>query len=309
MAPTTWTPSLRRLATFLGCTTIALALFLPTAPVSSASDVAKLAKRLAADTQQLSSARGKLSRTRSELADVTAEHRVLRADVEARLVAIYKHGNAGTLVRVAGGESMQDVSSTLVALDHVAEQDATVLRRWQELDARRTELIHDRRSLDAQVRRLERAVQAARERLSAAERAAAEARRQAEMMARIPDSPLLPKAGHPETTAVRAAGGQPAAQPSPAMGFVQSGVASVYADSFTGEKTANGERYDPNAFTAAHPSLPFGTWVTVTGSGGSVSVRINDRGPFVGGRIIDLSRAAGAAIGLRLGHVTISVAG
>ena len=125
-------------------------------------------------------------------------------------------------------------------------------------------------------------------------------------MARIADSPLLPKVGHPENASVDASTGSVSdGQP---IGFVQTGVASYYSDSFAGEKTSNGEVYDPSAFTAAHPSLPFGTWVTVTGPAGSVSVRINDRGPFVGGRIIDLSRAAANAIGLSLGEVTISVA-
>ena len=91
-------------------------------------------------------------------------------------------------------------------------------------------------------------------------------------------------------------------------GFTQTGVASFYHDSFTGEKTANGEHYDPNAFTAAHPSLPFGTWVNVSWEGGSVAVRINDRGPYVGGRIIDLSRAAAQAINLPgIATVTVSV--
>ncbi len=80
----------------------------------------------------------------------------------------------------------------------------------------------------------------------------------------------------------------------------QSGKASWYGGGFHGRKTANGETYNMNALTAAHRSLPFGTLVRVTNtrSGSSVVVRINDRGPFVGGRIIDLSRAAASQIGL-----------
>ncbi len=74
------------------------------------------------------------------------------------------------------------------------------------------------------------------------------------------------------------------------------GIASVYS----GGGTASGERMNPSALTAAHPSLPFGTKVRVTNShtGRSVVVRINDRGPFVKGRIIDLSPAAAKAIGV-----------
>src|SRR5262245_62073788 len=81
----------------------------------------------------------------------------------------------------------------------------------------------------------------------------------------------------------------------PATGQV--GIASYYKH---GNKTANGEKFDPKAYTAAHRSLKFGTRVLVTNlrNGRSVVVRINDRGPFVGGRIIDLSYGAARAVGL-----------
>lgn len=72
------------------------------------------------------------------------------------------------------------------------------------------------------------------------------------------------------------------------------GVASYYHNKFHGRKTASGERYDKTELTAAHRDYPFGTWVRVTDarSGESVIVRINDRGPHVPSRVIDLSRAA-----------------
>ncbi|MHA1517811.1 MAG: septal ring lytic transglycosylase RlpA family protein [Alphaproteobacteria bacterium] len=77
----------------------------------------------------------------------------------------------------------------------------------------------------------------------------------------------------------------------------QVGRASWYALT---SKTASGERMNPNALTAAHRSLPFGSKVLVENlnNGRSVVVRINDRGPFVGGRVIDLSKAAAAQIGM-----------
>jgi rare lipoprotein A len=79
--------------------------------------------------------------------------------------------------------------------------------------------------------------------------------------------------------------------------ITQEGKASWYK---MGTQTANGERYDPMGITAAHPSLPFDTKVRVTNpkSGESVVVRINDRGPFTGGRIIDLSQGAAQEINL-----------
>lgn len=78
------------------------------------------------------------------------------------------------------------------------------------------------------------------------------------------------------------------------------GIASWYGPGFHGRLTANGERYNQNALTAAHKTLPFGTRVRVTNlnNGRSVVVRINDRGPFIKGRIIDLSAASARAIGL-----------
>jgi rare lipoprotein A len=82
--------------------------------------------------------------------------------------------------------------------------------------------------------------------------------------------------------------------------FVQDGIASYYAEEFHGRKTSNGETYDMNDLTAAHQTLPFGTIVKVTNkaTGRSVTVRINDRGPFLKDRIIDLSRGAAEKIGM-----------
>ncbi|MGB7932985.1 MAG: septal ring lytic transglycosylase RlpA family protein [Gammaproteobacteria bacterium] len=84
-------------------------------------------------------------------------------------------------------------------------------------------------------------------------------------------------------------------EPHPGLtGYKETGMASYYANKFHHRKTASGERFDNNAMTAAHKTLPFGTEVKVTNlnNGESVTIRINDRGPFVKGRIIDLSRAA-----------------
>ena len=93
-----------------------------------------------------------------------------------------------------------------------------------------------------------------------------------------------------------------------ASAHAQSGIASVYS----GERTANGEYAHAGHLTAAHRSLPFGTLVRVTHkrTGRSVVVRINDRGPFVGGRIIDLTPAAARAIGFNgLAPVEVTVVG
>jgi rare lipoprotein A len=88
----------------------------------------------------------------------------------------------------------------------------------------------------------------------------------------------------------------PAEDPGDAIG---GGVASWYGREFAGRRTASGERFNPGEYTAAHRTLPFGSRVRVTNAAGqSVVVRINDRGPFHGGRVIDLSQAAAAELGL-----------
>lgn len=85
-----------------------------------------------------------------------------------------------------------------------------------------------------------------------------------------------------------------------AHGFREEGIASWYGKDFHGKKTANGERYDMYSMTAAHKLLPFGTTVKVTNksNGKSIVVRINDRGPFVANRVIDLTRTGAERIGM-----------
>ena len=86
-----------------------------------------------------------------------------------------------------------------------------------------------------------------------------------------------------------------------------SGMASFYG-SESGTKTASGQRMNSNAMTCAHRSLPFGTKLRVTHNGQSVVVTVNDRGPFVRGRVLDLSTAAARALGIEgLGQVTAEV--
>ncbi len=89
-------------------------------------------------------------------------------------------------------------------------------------------------------------------------------------------------------------------EPPPVTDGVQAGIASWYGPGFHGRRTANGEVFDQNELTAAHRSLPHGTRAMVTNltNGRSVEVRINDRGPFVGGRVIDLSYAAARSIAM-----------
>src|SRR6266571_2965650 len=88
--------------------------------------------------------------------------------------------------------------------------------------------------------------------------------------------------------------------PRAVIGRSERGIASWYGDPYHGRRAANGEIYDMDKMTAAHRTLPFGTWVRVRNleNKKTVDVRITDRGPFVGRRIIDLSHAAAISVGL-----------
>lgn len=101
------------------------------------------------------------------------------------------------------------------------------------------------------------------------------------------------------------------AEPTTTLRTLGSGIASYYGQAFAGRRTASGERFNPGQLTAAHKTLPFGTLVQVTNprNGKSVTVRINDRGPYARDRSIDLSLAAAKQIGLvATGHGTVDLA-
>lgn len=101
----------------------------------------------------------------------------------------------------------------------------------------------------------------------------------------LPPRPPAGSAGGPSGTAVIG---------HPPVGTRFRGIASFYADEFNGRKTSNGETFDMHGLTCAHQTLPFNTWIEVHNlkNGRTVLVRVNDRGPFVGDRIIDLSLGA-----------------
>jgi rare lipoprotein A len=122
--------------------------------------------------------------------------------------------------------------------------------------------------------------------------------------------PPAPPPAPPSSVSLPTTSSPPSAPLSDAPVY-QSGNATWYGDRLAGHKTASGERFDPNAFTAAHRRLPLGTWVEVRrrGTTRAVRVRINDRGPFgTPDKIIDLSRAAFEQLGsLREGVIAVEV--
>lgn len=116
-----------------------------------------------------------------------------------------------------------------------------------------------------------------------------------------------PPAAHPERAAEAPAS-------SPATSGAETGLAAVYSDRLDGRRTASGKRYDRNALTTAHKSLPFGTRVRVTNTHNrrSVELVVNDRGPTQPGRVLDISPAAAKKLGIHrrgMAEVTVEVIG
>jgi rare lipoprotein A len=111
--------------------------------------------------------------------------------------------------------------------------------------------------------------------------------------AQQPSAPAPPPASAP-------APGAPGGGLTGTVGETQSGLAGYYSDRLKGHRTASGERYDPDALTTAHQTLPFGTKVKITNQANhkSAVLRVNDRGPTQASRIVDVSRRAGRELGL-----------
>jgi rare lipoprotein A len=128
-----------------------------------------------------------------------------------------------------------------------------------------------------------------------------------------PSAAALLEAGYdayaelPLDAAAATASALPAEQPYEPVHWMQTGIASTYGGKFHGRLTASGERFNSRALTAAHRVLKFGTRVRVTraSNGLSIIVRVNDRGPYHGNRIIDLSTAAAIALGMHLASVML----
>ncbi len=264
----------------------------------------------------------------SEIRDLKSQSRALKSErnsltvvVEERLVALYKAGDASVLdefFNAGSFDAMTELANVSEMIERhnarefdrfmrvVDEQKNTAKRMERarkDLEAARSQIKHDRRELWK------------------AHKAAERAARRRARMAKVADSPLIPRALSPESVTSATASEKPQSRPEPtpeptpanqavagSAGFVETGIASVYASYFNGKPTASGEPFDPGALTAAHRTLPLGSWVVVHGPAGSVLVKINDRGPFVSGRIIDLSPASARAVGVN-GTAMVTVSG
>ncbi|HZJ51361.1 MAG TPA: septal ring lytic transglycosylase RlpA family protein [Actinomycetota bacterium] len=258
-----------------------------------------------------------------------ADYEAARGRYVDSAVRAYKAGANPQLELLLSARSMSELASLAQAADEIARIDSAALtealtarRRAQgaqaALDTEKQELLAareqvesvtaslsaatDERSavLDELTTEIARLEQEARERALAAQLAAAEAAEAASL-----DAAFL-EVLEPDGSGAGPAQNLPDGFAATGVSF--EGAASWYGPGFEGDATANGEIYDPRKFTAASKELPFDTWLFVSYEGRGVIVRINDRGPYVGERILDLSQAAAQAVGLSgVGWVEIEI--
>lgn len=293
------------------------------------ADLAKSRTELDHLNQEIGQQEMLLSQNRSDLADATSLLREAEDRYDAslrrfneRISAIYKLGESEFYAIMLSSEDFTEAITRLSYLGTISENDLKLL---EEVHAQEREVraLHERvdylkqdraQNLDdlrRQKLELENQISTGQKKvydetdelLKVRAREQEEEARRAEEASQGDDASLY--AGVLGPSIVVGAGPPAGLQPT---GTVLSGVASWYGPGFHGNRTANGEIYNQYGLTAAHKTLPFGTWLKVTFNGRSVFVRINDRGPYIPGRFLDLSAGGAQAIGLTgIGYVTAEI--
>jgi len=273
------------------------------------SQMATAQKNYQNAADKLTRARKAAADSRAQLAQLNERIAVNRKALNIRANYLYRTGNASFLEVVFSSQSFSEVYSKVTLLGQVTDSNAQLLNSLRaDMRQRMTaqaDLDQALKTAQAQTAALKQqsdqatkdlaAQEAYVNALSAKETAALQAAQAAANNKRPskPESGKNPGAG---------GGGDYTG-----TGTTFDGLATWYG---VGKGTASGEPFDPNAMTAAHKTLPFGTLVRVTYKGKSVVVRINDRGPYGAGRVIDLTSAAAAVIGLKsagVGYVTCEI--
>jgi rare lipoprotein A (peptidoglycan hydrolase) len=268
---------------------------------------AALSDRVVAATQRIAALEAEMGDTSRALAH--ARDRYVNRAVEA-----YKNGPTGRLELFLSAQDPADLLDIVEASSRAARADRRSLQglleslearaaAQEEVDATKQELLRAEAEAAAVASGVEDALA---ERRSALARLTAEVERLQEQ-ARL----AALRAAQPDEAFARLLGSAGPAAEIPngyvGTGVVFEGIASWYGPGFKGETTANGQIFDPGLYTAASRDLPFGTVLHVTYEGAGVVVVINDRGPYIKDRILDLSRAAAEAIGLGLGWVQAEI--
>jgi peptidoglycan hydrolase CwlO-like protein len=329
------TPTARKVARALLASALAALPLLGTPRAATATDLRSLRERAQRIADEVSALEHRLESLRSR--NVALDERIARhseriavlettihaeeASLEAahsafveRAIEAYKTGPTSGLALMLSARDMAALLDTSEALSNAAHDDLRVLgelldavealeRTQSELDGRKQDLLAAEAENQLVVEEMERALSSRRAALARLNeevaRLEARARRRAALAAR-PDAALAE---------LLEPAGPAAAIPDGYVGtgVAFEGIASWYGPGFEGNPTATGDTFDPDLYTAASRDLPFGTLLFVQHEGRGVVVAINDRGPYIEERILDLSQAAAEAIGLGLGWVTAEI--
>jgi peptidoglycan hydrolase CwlO-like protein len=301
-------------------------LFGALAPSATATDIEDLRTRAQALGSKVSDLEGSLQDLNSKRSELSTEIDRLSADLGileshlgdaedaytdamseyvGRAVEAYKSGPASDLALLLSAQTLDQLHAYSELSAHTARKDARALEELLEtktvneelqasIDERKQRLLVRHEQVDVLATNIETTLGARRAVLRELTDEIADLEAQARAAAAEagdPDQALLdllqPSGPAPEI---------PDGFASTGVGF--EGVASWYGPGFEGNPTANGDIFDPDLFTAASKELPLGTWLFVTHNGRGVVVLVNDRGPYIDGRILDLSQAAAEAIGI-----------
>lgn len=287
-------------------------------------------QELAGVDKRLANAEVYLDQRRMELADATdrlsnAEDRYNETltTYEGRISAIYKLGDSNFYDVALSSEDFTDALARLAYLGKVSENDERLVKRVkaeadmvrearEQVDGLKQDQAEDTNALKSRKQELEYQLATGKSSIDRqmAELTEARTQEQQEELRRLAEESASIDAGSIYTGVMGPSvlvSNEPPAGLEPS-GIAINGMASWYGPGFQGNTTANGEIYNMYGFTAAHKSLPFNTWLKVTHNGRSVFVRINDRGPYVGGRILDLSYSSAQAIGITgVGYVSAEI--
>jgi len=284
--------------------------------------LADLSLQIAASEQYLDQRRTELADATSRLRDAEDRYDETLRLYEGRIAAIYKLGEGDFYAVVLSSEDFSDAVSRISLLTRVSENDQHLVDRvkgeaeyvrqlHEKVDGLKQAQAVDVTALKLQKQQLEGQITNDQTEIDIQLKALAEAQTREQQEA----DRLAAEAASSDSSSMYddmlaspvSFSNEPPAGLRP-TGIVMSGVASWYGPGFQGNTTANGEIYDMYGYTAAHKSLPFNTWLKVSHNGRAVFVRINDRGPYVGGRILDLSLSSARAIGISgIGQVTAEI--
>jgi Skp family chaperone for outer membrane proteins len=284
------------------------------------SEMAVLDLEIAAREQNLDQNRQQLADARMMLDDAERRYNDSLRSYEERLTAIYKLGEGQFYAVLLSSEGINDAASRLSYMVTISENDKkmvsqvkadaeAVRRLHKKVDTLKQESAEGLDDLRAQRAEMSGDIDTRQQKIDEENSRLAEA--QAREMATTAAQNFNGDLGSlfdSLTAPALISGNDEPPEGLEASGMILSGVASWYGPGFHGENTSSGEVYDMFAYTAAHKSLPFNTWLKVTYNGRSVFVRINDRGPYIGDRFLDVSASAARAIGLSgIGFVTAEV--